>query len=299
MRGSYAHAHLPGATVTRSTLAPMVLSSALLVLGCGQPPAAEAPQSADAASVPTSAESTPQRPRRTGPPAEEALDCAGFDFAPDDGNLRCAASEVVDGVAIEKHWKKVPPRKPQYNTVWGVEWTLLLRDEDGWKRYALTKAFCGGEVPAGCSHDEMFRRRFDIARDGHRIAALAPPVYEVEGVIPMNNDAAALAYVIEGAPPYVYGTEGAAENALALLALAPLDLKGAYRETLARGTPIEHAIAASDAGIAGPREVLTELLRNEIQPGTARCRPLSDALDTRPDDPWVAEALATPACQGG
>ncbi|MDP2310809.1 MAG: hypothetical protein Q8P18_32625 [Pseudomonadota bacterium] len=222
----------------------------------------------------------PRRPRSSAP-AADALACTGFDFAPADGVARCSASPVVDGVAVEKAW-----------TRGAVEHTLLLEDAGTWRRWPLGRKSCGGEVPAGCSHDEMFRRTLDIAREGDRVALHAKGVYEVDPNATYANTVAWSVILVDGAAPYAWSVHPEPASAEALLGTMPRSLAEAYAATLTRGTPVEHATAAYDAGVPGPREVLTPLL---VPPATcdegSRVPPLGDYLENRLDDPWTLDVL--------
>lgn len=236
----------------------------------------------------------PTSPPRGGtePPADDALACAGFPFAPDDGVRRCAASEAVDGVAVEKAWVLVPGRdkghwlKPDDPDRWWIVWTLLLQTPTGWVRAPLYRITCGGEVPVGCSHDEMFRRSFEVARNVGRIAVVA---LGADGRFPIG----AFAMLVEDAPPFIFPASEPPASAKALLDAGPADLEAAYRQQLATGRPFEHALAAADAGVPGARDLLGGLLASEAD---WSCRPLFDALRTHPGDRWVEEQLTLPSC---
>lgn len=234
------------------------------------------------------AEATPQRMPHDAPTDATLADCAPFAFAPADGARRCAASPVVDGLAVEKTW--VPDRMTGH-----IEWTLLVDGPGGWARHALGAAHCGGEVPAGCDHDETFRRTFAIRRDVDRAALQADPVApRPPGLPATNDDAAYVVYFVAGAAPYVHMAAESVDGPRGLLERAPADLAGVYAADLDRGTPVIHATEAWDAGVAGPRSVLKPLLATpkadcSSGPGTW----LSGRFQReRPDDPWTVEVIA-------
>ena len=251
----------------------------LILVGCASPP------------------STPP-PSPTGPPAADALACAPFPFAPPEVAeateatqrarppvVRCAASEVVDGVAVEKAW--IYP---------AVEYTLLLQGDGGWTRWPLGHARCGGEVPAGCSHDEMFRRTWDVVRDGDRIALYAPPSGPLNPRVSEGNQTQAYGViVVPDADPYSWFVRPSPGNVHALIRDLPATLADAYRATLSRGTPVTHATQAFDAGNPAPREILRPLIPREDCDGAPGAQILQ-AFEERWDDPWTTDGVGPWYC---
>lgn len=233
----------------------------------------------------------PADPR--GPPVADALECDPFPFAPaetDKRITRCAASEVVQGVAVEKAWSGD-----------AVRYTLLLQEQGAWTRQPLGDAVCGGEVPAGCSHDEMFRRSFQIARDGDRIAIFAPPSGPLNPRAPEGNQTQAYgAILVPDADPYIWWVRPAPASAAALLETLPRTLEEAYRLTLDGDSPVQHANAAFDAGNPAPRAVLEPLIPEADCDGAPEgAMPIfATRWDswTRRDDPWTTDVVGPWTC---
>ncbi len=267
---------------------PLLLS--LSLLGCGSAP--EAPPTPEAPLAPAV-----KRPDPGSAPAADALDCEPFPFAPEGNEGACAASEVVQGLAVEKRWHLVPgePRgalTPDHPDRWGVEWSLLAETATGWQRVPLLRLSCEAEMAADCSHDELFRRQWEIARDGDRVALYAAP----DRSVPKAEALRYQAFLPEGLPPFVFFVREGADSAAGLLVGAPGDLEAAYRADPGLSNAFAHALAAADAGHPEARRALERVLVTDEDPDRV-CSPASRLLSERPDDRWLVEQLDRPACE--